>query len=180
MHVDESTEAILVMQGTPDELDTEMDTLAGFTVSKVTLGGQHDGHEAAVIALSDSMGKRPIGRLVVRTDVPYQEECLTWERDFGTTAEMREFIERHDDNSLEPVTTFQDFCWDGYPSLAYGMATMAAEFGVSITIHRQDAGSGWPEIQIVGQRRNVIRALTAKNGWNESLEEARRTVKPLA
>lgn len=177
--MDRVTPDTLKIKGTPDEIVQvegvasygHVDVVAGFTVIKATDGGKHDGHSAHVFTLADSMGGREIGRLVVRDDVSYHEECLEWERVFPNPGELERFVTECEREKAEPVVTVeQDLCWDGYNSVERCIAEMSAIYGVSLTVvNPRGPGGGWPVVNITGLRENVRRAL--KEGWHVSDEE---------
>jgi hypothetical protein len=178
--VRELSNDMLELRGTPDEIygaENSMgfvDVMAGFTVTKVTAGGQHDGHSAHVITLADDMGDREIGRLVVRDDVGYREECLEWFRQFDSPDGLREYVREYHAAAEKPVITATvDYAYDGDgDTLEVAVAKVAAEFGVSINVlEERGPGGGWPEIAITGLRANVLRVLKdAKKGWGMSDE----------
>lgn len=154
---------ILVLTGTPDEINsTESDFIAGFTITGAKPGGQHDGHDAYIITLADDMGAREIGRLIVRTDVSFREECLEWERQFespeAATAFLKEWAARD-----TVYTTVQDLAYEE-ATFELAIATISARYGISIELVEKDAGNGHPSIRMTGLRPNLKKALV--EAWN--------------
>lgn len=142
--------------------------IAGLTLTKIG-DGQHDGAPARIFTLADELGDREVGRLVVRTDAGLEEtgakEEFEWielcESPEQATARVAEWSKART-NPVATVTV--DFAWDGYPSLEIGLASVAAEYGVSLkVVTERGPGGGWPEIEVTGLRENVRRLL--KKGW---------------
>ena len=68
------------------------DFVAGYQVTDVSQA-EHDGHPAVRFALSDEMGQRTIGRLVLRKDAQHDAQVHAF-RDFNSNSERDAFIER--------------------------------------------------------------------------------------
>lgn len=171
-HPDGAMDDILVLTGTPDEVNGEEgDFIAGFSITGSKPGGKHDGFPAHIITLADDMGAREIGRLVVRTDVPfYKEECLEWERQFESPEAATAFLKEWDARA-DVYTSTQDFAFEE-SSVDAGIAAVSAKYGISITVLDENAGGGWPSVRLTGLRANLKKALI--QGWGY-LDEASLT-----
>lgn len=144
------------------ETGVEAHCIAGLTVTKVG-DGQHDGQPARVFTLSDNMGTREMGRLVLRLDAG-QEELFEWTEIWADSKAANLRVAEWKVEQTAPLATAtQDFCWDGYDSLEHGMAATSAAYGVSVGLTGVPTGNSWPEISITGLRANVRRCL--KDGW---------------
>lgn len=187
VHNPEPSEAhSIVCMGTPREmaemvwggsgLDDDYSVyVAGFGVSKASGDNRHNGKEAFGFTLTDSMGGREVGRLVILDEDDWFEDRLEWKVFYSNEATARENALILNERKARPklATVELDYAYTAdAENLDEAMAIMASRFGVSLkVVNLHGPGGGWPVIEMTGLTDNVEKAL--RDGWELDNEDVR-------
>lgn len=174
----------IVCMGTPREMaemvwggsgveDDYSVYVAGFGVSKASADNRHNGKEAFGFTLTDSMGAREVGRLVVLDDDTWFEDQLEWKVFYSDEVTAREnaliLNERKSRPKVSKVTLDYAYTADS-EDLDEACAIVASRFGVSLKVVSPfGPGGGWPEVEVSGLTDNVEKAL--RDGWEMDASE---------
>jgi hypothetical protein len=166
------TPAEMLMYGDPGspaavENNVEAVDFGGLEIVSATTGAKHDGKPAISFILADSMGDRPVGRLVLLDIDEWREEIPEFTLWFSEKDDRIRFIKRLEAAKRRPKVSKIEIDFSYVGDLEHEIALTAAKHGVSIrVVNPNGPAGGCPVVEVSGLTENVEKALRATDyGW---------------